>query len=408
MKKSILKKYAKLIAVKGANVKKGQSVIVVADLDQPEFVALVVDECYKAGASEVSVEWNYQPLIKLHNRHQSLKTLSTVNKWQEEKLAYRAETLPCMIYLESSDPDGLKGINMEKHAKAQQARYKVIKPYRDRMDNRYQWVIAAVPGEAWAKKVFPGMRTSLAMEKLWEAILCTSRVDDDPMKAWDEHNADLARRCAYLNSLGLVSLTYKASNGTDLRVGLIEDAVFMAGGETTLGTNIFFNPNIPTEEVFITPKKGEAEGIVYSSKPFSYRGQLIENFSVRFEGGKAVQVIAEHGQELLEKMISMDEGAAFLGECALVPFSSPISQSGLLFYNTLFDENAACHLALGDGFTNCLKGFENMSLEECHKKGINDSMIHEDFMIGTSDLSIVGHDKAGNAYPIMKNGEWAF
>ena len=270
-----------------------------------------------------------------------------------------------------------------------------------------KWCIAAVPGEAWAKKMFPDLSRRAAVEKLWEAILFTSRADGDPVAAWDAHNKELADRCAYLNSLGLVSLEYKASNGTNLTVGLIENALFLGGGEYTLSGE-FYNPNIPSEEIFTSPKAGSAEGIVYSSKPLSYRGELIENFSVRFESGKVVEVHAQKGEELLKKLISMDEGAAMLGECALVAQNSPIAKSGLLFYNTLFDENAACHLALGKGFSNCIKDYDKYTLEECRSMGINDSMIHEDFMIGTDDLDITGITKDKKRIPIFRNGNWAF
>lgn len=407
MKKNILREYARLIAVVGAGLAKGDEVIVRAELDQPEFVAMLVDECYKAGAKKVEVEWSYQPLTKLHVRHRSIKVLSTVEKWEIAKLEHRAERLPAMIYLLSEDPDGLRGINREKQAKGEQARYKVIKPFRDKMDNRYKWCIAAVPGKKWAKKVFPGESVGKAVEKLWEAILYTSRADSDPVAAWHAHNADLASRCEYLNSKNIRTLVYKASNGTDLRVGLIPEAQFLGGGEYTLSGE-FFNPNIPSEEVFVTPKRGEAEGIVYSTKPLSYKGELIEDFYVRFEGGKAVEVSAKKNEELLKKLISMDEGAAYLGECALVPYDSPIRNSGILFYNTLFDENAACHLAFGEGFTNCLKDYDKYTLEECRALGINDSMVHEDFMIGSSDLDIVGICEDGKEIQIFKNGNWAF
>ncbi|MBR6548958.1 MAG: aminopeptidase, partial [Clostridia bacterium] len=229
----------------------------------------------------------------------------------------------------------------------------------------------------------------------------------DPIKAWDDHNADLLARCNYLNSLGLKQLHYTAANGTNLTVGLMEEALFLGGGETSL-LGHYFNPNIPSEEVFTTPKRGEAEGVVYSSKPLSYRGELIDEFSIRFEKGKAVEVHAKVGEDLLKELIGMDEGAAYLGECALVPYDSPIRNSELLFYNTLFDENAACHLALGMGFTNCVKDFERRTLEECRALGVNDSIVHEDFMIGTADLSIDGIDKEGNTVAIFKNGNWAF
>ncbi len=407
MKKTKLREYAKLIARVGGGIVRGDEVIIRAELDQPEFVVMLCDECYKAGAKKVEIDWTHQPLTKLHVRHRSAKVLSTVEKWEIEKLEHRAQKLPVMIYLLSEDPDGLRGINREKQAKGEQARYKVIKPFRDRMDNKYKWCIAAVPGKKWAKKVFPELTVSRAVEKLWEAILYTSRADKDPAEAWREHNADLAKRCEYLNSKNLRTLVYKSSNGTDLRVGLIPEAKFMGGGEYTLSGE-FFNANIPSEEVFVTPKRGEAEGIVYSTKPLSYKGELIEDFYVKFEGGKAVEVDAKKNKELLEKLIGMDEGAAYLGECALVPYDSPIRNSGILFYNTLFDENAACHLAFGEGFTNCIADYDKYTLEELRKLGVNDSMIHEDFMIGSEDLDIVGICEDNSEIQIFKNGNWAF
>ena len=405
MKKTVLRQYAKLIAKVGANVQKGQEVIIQAELDQPEFVQMVVQECYLCGAEKVRVEWSYQPLTKTNVRYQKLKTLSTVEEWEEKKLQHRAEKLPAMIYLMSEDPDGLSGINQGKMAKAQQARYKIIKPYRDAMENKYQWCIAAVPGAAWAKKIFPQLRKSAAMEKLWEAILFTSRADgQDPIAAWNKHNENLAARCKYLNDLGIKTLEYKSANGTDLSVGLIENAQFLGGGETSL-KGIYYNPNIPTEEVFITPMRGKAEGIVYSSKPLSYQGQLIENFSVRFENGKAVEVHAEKNEALLQQLITQDEGAAYLGECALIPYNSPINESGLIFYNTLFDENASCHFAFGDSYA-CIKDGDKMTKEELKAHGLNDSMTHVDFMVGSKDLSIVGTTHDGKEIKVFENGNF--
>lgn len=407
MKKTVLREYAKLIVRCGVNVQKGQTVLVYAGLDQPEFVQMVVDEAYKAKAKEVIVQWDYQPLEKLHYRYQTVKTLGEVPEWVKARQELYCEILPCRIHLISEDPDGLKGINMKKMAQARQLRYPILKPYADRRENKEQWCIAAVPGAAWAKKVFPGLRTSTAMEKLWEAILTTSRVTDDPIAAWEAHNKDLHDRCAYLNSLNIRSLHYTAGNGTDLTVGLIPEGEWKGGGDTSL-QGIFFNPNIPTEECFISPKRGQAEGIVYSTKPLSYQGQLIDNFWVRFENGKAVEVGAETGEELLKTMVNMDEGAAYLGECALVPQHSPICESGILFYNTLFDENAACHLALGMGFADTIQDFQNKTLEECRQLGINDSMIHEDFMIGCDTMNIDGICEDGKVVPIFRNGNWAF
>ena len=219
MKKTTMQKFAKLIAVKGVNVRKGQEVVVNASLDQPEFVKMVVEECYRAGASKVTVEWSYQPLTKLHYRYRSLKTLSTMENWEIEKFKHKVEALPAVIFIDSDDPDGLKGVNQEKVAKSQRAKYPIIKPMRDAMENKYQWCIAAVPGKAWAKKVFPNEREGKAVEKLWNAILYTSRADgEDPVKAWEEHNADLKSRCDYLNSLGIEKLHYTSSNGTNFTV----------------------------------------------------------------------------------------------------------------------------------------------------------------------------------------------
>lgn len=407
MNKKRLKNYARLIAKAGVNVQKGQEVLITAELDQPEFVRMVADECYRLGASKVSVDWTYQPLMRSDVRYCSGKVLGHLEDWQIERWEHQAKVLPCKIYLISEDPDGLNGINQKKYAAAMRERAATIKPIRNRMENRYQWCIAAVPGNAWAKKLFPDTRVSTSVEKLWSAILDTSRVDDNPVAAWDRHNEDLQSRCDYLNSLKIRELHYKAANGTDFRVGLLPNALFCAGGERTLG-GTYFNPNIPTEEVFTSPRRGDADGIVYSSKPLSYGGQLIENFWIRFEGGRAVEVGAEKGEELLREIIGMDEGAAYLGECALVPYESPINKTGILFYNTLFDENAACHLALGRGFTNLIRDYEKYSEEELHKMGINDSIVHEDFMIGTSDLSITALTEDGKTVEIFKNGTFAF
>ena len=407
MKKSILREYAKLIVRCGINVRKGQDVMIHAGLDQPEFVKLVVEEAYKAKARKVIVEWNYDALAKIHVRYQSVKTLSEVPQWQKERQEYFCETLPARIHIVSEDPDGMKGMDFAKMAKARKISYPIMKPYIDRRDGYQQWCIAAVPGVAWAKKVFPGLPKGKAVEKLWEAILSASRVTDDPVKAWDEHNADLKKRCDYLNSLSIRSLHYTADNGTDLTVGMIPEAVFCGGGEVSR-QGIFFNPNIPTEECFISPMRGQAEGIVYSTMPLSYNGQLIENFSLRFENGKAVEAKAEKGEELLNTMITMDEGAAYLGECALVPQHSPIAESGLLFYETLFDENASCHLAMGAGYADTIRDHHSKTLQECQDLGINDSMIHVDFMIGSDTMNIDATCADGKVVPIFRNGNWAF
>ena len=408
MKKTVLREYARLIARCGVNVQKGQEVFIAADLDQPEFVAMVVDECYKCKAKKVVVDWAYQPLQKLHVRYRSLSTLSKLDNYELARWQHYVDTIPCRIYLLSDDPDGLKGINQEKMAKSQQALFPIIKPYRDQIENKYQWCIAAVPGEAWAKKLFPHLRKSQAVEKLWEAILSTSRaLEGDPVANWAAHNKDLHSRGDYLNSLHVRSLHYTAGNGTDFTVGMIPEAHFCGGSEKSL-QGIVLSPNIPSEECFIAPMRGQAEGIVYATKPLSYQGQPIAQFWLSFHEGKAVEWHAEQNHDLLTKLIQMDEASAYLGESALVPYDSPICQSGLLFYNTLFDENAACHLALGMGFADTINGFESKTLEECRAMGVNDSMVHEDFMIGCADMHIDAVCEDGKTVPIFRNGNWAF
>ena len=407
MKKSVLRSYARLIARSGVNIQPGQEVFILAELDQPEFVQMLVDECYKCKAKKVVVDWNYQPLEKLHYRYRTLTTLGRLDNYEEARWQHYVDTIPCRIYLLSEDPDGLKGINQTKMAKAQQKRYPIIKPYRDAIENKYQWCIAAVPGKAWAKKLFPELRASAAVEKLWENILACSRVDEDPIAAWEAHNRDLHDRCAYLNSLHIEKLHYTSANGTDFTVGMIPEGRFCGGSEKSL-QGIVFNPNIPSEECFISPKRGEAEGIVYATKPLSYQGQLIDKFWIKFHEGKAVEWNAEVNNELLTKLITMDEGSAYLGECALVPYDSPIRQSGILFYNTLFDENAACHLALGMGFADTIENFHEKTLAECRALGVNDSMIHEDFMIGSQDMNIDAVCADGKTVPIFRDGNWAF
>ena len=407
MKKTVMRSYAKLIVRVGANVQKGQEVRVFASLDQPEFIKMLAEECYKAGASRVPVDWNYPELPQLSARYMKLRDLSETREWEKARMQDMVDHLPVRIFIESEDPDGLRGIN-PKYFKAFAARIKISKPYRDAIDNKHQWCIAAVPGEAWAKKVHPELSKRAAVEQLWKDILYTARADgEDPIADWEEHNRDLKARSKYLNDLHLRELRYHSANGTDFKVGLIPTAEFHAGRDKTM-QGVVYDPNMPTEEVFTSPDRRTAEGIVYATKPLSYQGQLIENFSVRFEKGRAVEVKAEKGQDVLEQIISMDEGCHYLGECALVPKESPIHQSGLLFYNTLFDENAACHLALGFGFDECVKGFENMTKEELYEIGVNDAGNHTDFMIGSDDLSIDGVDEHGNVHPIFRNGTWAF
>lgn len=406
MKESILREYAKLIVRCGVNVQKGQELLVHAGLDQPEFVAMVVEEGYKAGAGKVTVNWDYQPLTRLHAEYQEIDILGAVQEWEKAKMQHYVDTVPCRVNLVSADPDGLKGVRTDKLAKARQLSYPIMKPYSDARNGQEQWCVAAVPGAAWAKKLFPELDREQAVEKLWEAILSASRVlDGDPIENWAKHNANMESHCRHLNEMNIEKVHIFADNGTDITVGLIPEGQFCGGGETTK-SGIFFNPNIPTEECFTTPKRGQAEGIVHSTKPLSYQGQLIDKFWMRFEDGKVVESHAEIGDEVLTTMLNMDEGARYLGEVAIVPQSSPINMSGLLFFNTLYDENAVCHLAVGMGYMDCLTDYHNRSNEECRALGVNDSMIHTDFMIGCDTMNIDAICADGKIVRIFANGEW--
>jgi len=401
-----LQKYAELIVKKGLNLDPGQEVLILAALDQPDFVRSVVELCYRAGASRVLVQWKDDPVEKLHQLYCSEKTLSRLDSWELARLRWRAKKLPALLWLDSDDPDAMEGIDQGKRARAQMARFPRIKPFRDAMEGRHQWCIAGIPGEKWAKKVFPGLPPRKAVDMLWKAILTASRAESgDPCKNWEKHNRTIRQRAEKLNSFHFDSLEYKASNGTDFRVGLIPEAMFLGGAETDRSGRIF-NPNIPSEEIFTSPMRGRAEGRLVSSKPLSWQGTLIEDFSLCFKDGKVVQTQARKGAEALTRMTAMDEGASFLGEVALISWDSPINRSGLLFYNTLYDENACCHVALGRGFENCIRHYEKFSLPELRRMGINDSMIHVDFMIGTPDLAITGVTKDGRRIPVFRNGSW--
>ena len=407
MEEKLLREYARLIAQKGGNVQKGEEVWIVAGLDQPEFVYMVVEECYKAGAKVVRVDWDYTPKFKLDYKYCSIGTLGNVPPYRIAEFKYRVKKLPISIYIDSDGPDAMKGVNQNKMAKAMMKRYPKIKKFRDQMDGKYKWCIAAVPGKEWAEKVFPKLKGEEAIEALWKAILHTARADTgDPVENWNKHNEFLIAQRKKLEALKLRKLIYKASNGTDFQVELIPNMTW-GGGVEVAPVKGEFNPNIPSEEVFTTPMMGKAEGLLVASKPLSYQGQLIEDFSIAFKDGKVSEVKARKNQGLLEKMVKMDEGASMIGECALVPFESPINQTGILFYNTLFDENACCHIALGAGFPELYPGALDMDMEQRKQIGINDSMIHVDFMIGTRDLSIIGVCENGKEVQIFKDGTWA-
>jgi aminopeptidase len=408
MEEKLLRAYAALIVRAGGAVKKGQSVLLRTNVSQEKFAAMVAEECYKCGAKTVVMQWQSARLDKLGYAYASTQDLGHLNPMDLGLQEWMTSDLPVLIWLDSDDPDGLNGVDAKKVAEIRALRYQESASLIEARENKYQWCIAGSPSKEWARKVFPSLGEEEAIEALWKAILLTSRAADGKgIENWEKHEVDLKKRCTYLNSLKLRKLHYTASNGTDLTVGLIPDVIFLGGGEKTLdGT--FFQPNIPSEECFTSPMRGVAEGIVYASKPLAYQGQLIEDFSVRFHAGKAVEVKAKKGLEALKSILTLDEGSAYLGECALVPFDSPINQTGLLFFNTLYDENACCHLALGRGFTDLYPHFEKYTEEQLHGFGINKSLSHVDFMIGTRDLSIVGTTAEGQEVPLFKNGTWAF
>lgn len=408
MKKSVLKSYAKLIVRVGANVQKKQDVVIYASVDAAYFVKYVIEEAYKAGARRVSVDWSFQDLTKLTYKHASTKDLCEFPKWQEERLAYRAETLPATIHILSEDPDGLNGIDQNKMLEVQKVVGPIRMKYRDAMDNKFQWTIAGIPSEAWAMKVFPNEGKKKAVDMLWDAILKVSRAVGNPIENWANHNKSLMEKTDKLNAYGIKKLTYKSSNGTDFTVEIHKDMIFAAGGEKTL-SQVYYNPNIPTEECFTSPIKTSANGVVYATKPLSVRGVLVDSFGFRFENGAIVEVICENEEykNVLEKLISTDEGARMLGEVALVPYNSPINETGVLFYNTLYDENACCHLAIGRAFNECVRDYQKKSEEEINAIDLNKSLIHVDFMIGSEDLSIVAETYDGKEVQIFSNGVWA-
>lgn len=408
MKKSLIRKYARLIARVGINVQKGQTVVLSIPAENEDFAVYLTEELYRAGAGKVRVEFSSDRLTKLDYRHQTLTTMKKVSKWIEEKAQEEVDLNTAKILIESSAPDALKGINAEKLLKVSRARRAVMKKYRDAVEGFQQWCIAAVPSKAWAKALFPEDRTSIAVEKLWRAILETVYVmeDKDPVETWLARKALYAEKCEWLNSLDLRELEYKSAGGTDLTIGLIPGAKFVGGGDTSRH-GVYFVPNLPTEEIFTSPMSGKAEGTVYATKPLSWSGSLIENFSVTFRDGKAVSWQAEKGEDMLKTIVSIDEGAARLGEVAIVPVSSPVGATGILFKNTLFDENASCHLALGHGFPEVINGCENMSKEEITNAGVNDSLSHVDFMVGDGTLCITGITGDGKRVPVLVNGEWA-
>lgn len=409
MNKSFLIKYASLAVNIGVNIQKDNILVISSPIETAEFARLITEEAYKSGAKDVIVHYGDQKLTKIKLENSSLETISNIPEWQAESYNYYARQEACFISISASDPDGLKGVPVEKIGASQKARTSALKEYFDNsMSNKCRWCVLSVPTLSWAKKVFPKVIDDEAMESLWDVIFKTVRVDtENPVNAWKKHNAYLEEKIKFMNNNNFKSVHLKSANGTDLNIELPEGHIWAGGSEGDVN-GIPFNANIPTEEVFTLPKKTGVNGIVYSSKPLSYGGNLIDNFSITFKDGKAIDFTAETGYDVLKQMLESDEGAKYLGEVAFVPYNSPISNSKLIFFNTLFDENAACHLAFGRAYESCVKDADKYSEEELEKIGVNNSVIHVDFMIGTSDLEITGINKNGEAIQIFSNGNWAF
>lgn len=406
---SRIKAYAKLLIEVGLNVQKGQLVVISSPVDCAPFARLCATAAYDAGCREVVMNWSDGYLTREKYLKADSSIFDTVHPWVSEMYNKVSEDQCAFLSIYADDPQMLSGVDVDRIMRANKASGEAIKPFRDRQTlNYFPWCIASIPIPVWAKKVFPNLNEKNAMKAMWEAILSSMRIyeNGDPVAEWKEHCATLKERVRKLNEYNFKYLKYKNSLGTDLTVELPEGHFWEGGSEkSALGT--VFCANMPTEEVFTAPLKNGTNGVVYSSKPLIVNGDIADKFWFKFVDGKITEVHAEVGQELLETAISVDEGSSYLGEVALVPYDSPISNSGILFYNTLFDENASCHFAFGDSYP-CIKGGDKMTKEELQAAGLNYSISHEDFMIGTSDLSIVGITHNDEEIPVFINGNFAF
>lgn len=404
-----LKKYAELVIRSGCNLQPGQELLLSASTDTLEFARLLTAEAYKQGARQVTVRFADEKISRLHFENCALDVFENFPEWQALLNNSLARKGAAVLSITSEDPLALAGIDQSKLVARARASHEACKEFNDALDQgRIVWCIVGAAAPAWASHVFPHLPVDEATNTLWQAIFAATRVDtDDPIAAWQQHRASFDVRKAWLNSQHFDSLHYQSSLGTDLVVGLNTKGLWQGGGDVTIDGVEFF-PNMPTEEIFTTPNRLRAEGVVYSSMPLVHYGSLVENFSITFEEGRVVSCAAQKGQDVLEAIFSIDEDAGRLGECALVPWSSPLQQSGTLFYNTLYDENASCHLAVGRGFADCFEGGQQMDEDQLQAEGVSKSASHVDFMIGTADLSIEGIKADGTALPIFKDGEWAF
>jgi aminopeptidase len=401
-----LEKYAALAVRMGVNIQKGQTLLINAPLSSARLVYKIAQEAYNAGAKNVHVEWNDEELTRIKYDNAPDEAFTEFPMWKAKGMEEMAESGAAFLTIYAPNPDLLKGVNPERIAIAAKTSAEAMQKYRSYlMADKACWSLISIPTEDWAHKLFPAMSADDAVDKLWEIIFNVTRIDqEDPIAAWKEHNARLAKTVDYLNKKQYKQLVYHGP-GTELTIALPENHVWQ-GGAVHSEEGVVFNPNMPTEEVFTMPHKDGINGTVRSTKPLNYGGNIINNFNLTFEKGKVVDFTAEEGYETLKHLLDTDEGARQLGEVALVPHDSPISNSNLIFYNTLFDENASCHLAIGNAYPTNLQGGAAMSQEELAKHGANTSLVHVDFMIGSAELDIDGITGDDKREPIFRQGNW--
>ncbi|USB31615.1 aminopeptidase [Paenibacillus sp. YPG26] len=402
-----LHKYAELAVKVGVNVQPGQTLVVNSTLDGAELVRLIVQKAYEAGARTVKVNWSDDTVTRLRYQLAAEESFLDEPKWYAGELLELVENGAAILHVISSDPDLLKGVSSERLTNHQKTYGKAMSKFRQyQQADKFSWSIVAVPSEAWAAKVFPDVPAEQQVGKLWEAIFRTVRVDQpDTISAWEKHIANLTQKADYLNEKIFKKLHYIAP-GTDLTIELPEGHLWVAADSVNEQGNTFL-ANLPTEEVFTAPLRTGVNGTVSSTKPLSHSGNIIDEFTVTFEEGRIVDVKAKQGEETLKQLVELDEGSHYLGEVALVPHGSPISQSNILFYNTLFDENASNHLAIGSAYAFNLKDGKGLSQEQLLERGLNTSITHVDFMVGSGEMDIFGITEDGEQIQLFHKGNWA-
>ena len=405
--KQLMEDFANLILEKGINIQKNQAVMLRAPIEGAEFARLLAKRAYELGAKNVHINWADDTLTHLKFKHATDEVLQTVPKWQVDMEEEFVKDGAAFISIHSSDPDLLADIDSSRVAMSNKARSEAMRNVnKEVMNDTIPWTVISIPTTKWSQKVFPNMSSEEAVTKMWESILSMSRVDQgDPIAAWNKHNETLRKAREVLTNKQYDKLVFTGP-GTNLELGLANKHIWH-GGSAVAKTGVEFNPNIPTEEVFSMPDKYGVNGTVSSTKPLNYGGSLIDNFTLTFKDGAVVDFEAEQGEDVLKHLLESDDGAKRLGEVALVPHESPISQSGLIFYNTLFDENASCHIALGKAYPTNMEQGEDMDLETLDANGANDSLVHVDFMIGSSELDIDGVTADGKKEAVFRKGAWA-